>query len=86
MEKEILELINSCDSCTVKREIRELKKIYRKEHEERNGIIEANIKLVDKNRWLKEDILILCEFINTYCDDKQIDESIKRILNNYKEK
>lgn len=81
MEKEILELINGCDSCTVKKEFRKLKKLYEEEHNEKNKIIEANIKLVDINRWLNKDIKTLCEFVS----EIETNETIKEIVSRYKE-
>lgn len=92
MEREILELINNCDKVDSKRKDRKLKILYEELKEENSRIIEANIKLVDKNKYLLEDIKILSEFINTYFNENELirpdvlNEDVKRIVNNYKEK
>lgn len=92
MEREILELINNCDKVDSKRKGRKLKILYEELKEENSRIIEANIKLVDKNKYLLEDIKILSEFINTYFNENELirpdvlNEDVKRIVNNYKEK
>lgn len=53
--------------------------------EDRNRLIEANIKLVDKNKYLIEDLKILSKFIRRYLTEEQLNDEVKRIINNYVE-
>lgn len=48
-------------------------------------MVKANIRLIDKNKYLVEDIKILSNFISRYLEKQIIDEDVKRILNDYRE-
>lgn len=80
MEDEILELIDGDHIAEdIAREIIEEKK------KADNRLIEANIKLVDKNKYLIEDLKILSKFINSNFNVSTLNENLKRIINYYLE-
>lgn len=85
MEKEILELINGSNTINLKNKDKKIKDFFREMKRENSQMVKANIRLIDKNKCLVEDIKILSNFISRYLEKQIIDEDVKRILNNYRE-
>lgn len=61
------------------------KRFFREMKRENSQMVKANIRLIDKNKYLVEDIKILSNFISRYLEKQIIDEDVKRILNDYRE-
>jgi hypothetical protein len=85
MEKEILELINGSSTINLKNNDKKIKDFFREMKRENSQMVKANIRLIDKNKYLVEDIKILSNFISRYLEKQIIDEDVKRILNDYRE-
>lgn len=85
MEKEILELINGSSTINLKNNDKKIKYFFREMKRENSQMVKANIRLIDKNKYLVEDIKILSNFISRYLEKQIIDEDVKRILNDYRE-
>nr|DAW20991.1 MAG TPA: hypothetical protein [Caudoviricetes sp.] len=85
MEKEILELINGSNTINLKNNDKKIKDFFREMKRENSQMVKANIRLIDKNKYLVEDIKILSNFISRYLEKQIIDEDVKRILNDYRE-
>ena len=85
MEKEILELINGSYTINLKNKDKKTKDFFIEMKRENSQIVEANIRLIDKNKYLVEDIKILSNFIKKSLEKQIIDEDVKRILNDYRE-
>lgn len=85
MEKEILELKNGSSTINLKNNDKKIKDFFREMKRENSQMVKANIRLIDKNKYLVEDIKILSNFISRYLEKQIIDEDVKRILNDYRE-
>ena len=85
MEKEILERINGSYTINLKNKDKKTKDFFIEMKRENSQIVEANIRLIDKNKYLVEDIKILSNFIKKSLEKQIIDEDVKRILNDYRE-
>ena len=85
MEKEILELINGSYTINLKNKDKKTKDFFIEMKRENSQIVEANIRLIDKNKYLVEDIKILSNFIKKSLEKQIIDEDVKRILKSYED-
>lgn len=85
MEKEILELINGSYTINLKNKDKKTKDFFIEMKRENSQIVEANIRLIDKNKYLVEDIKILSNFIKKSLEKQIIDEDVKRILKCYED-